>query len=75
VNHKAIIISLGVLYEMFAILMIRRLWTKRRDIGLVERSVLTIVLLLPFVGVLFYAFLKPSPEPHGDNPPEHTENA
>ena len=65
-----ILISLIILYEIVALVFIHRLWCKRCKAGITERIALTVVLLIPFIGFIFYVFLKLSPEPHGDNPPE-----
>ncbi len=64
-----------VLYEIITVAFIYRLWTRKHRVGVVERSVLTLVLLVPFLGWLAYAFLAPSPDTHSDGSQADWDNS
>ena len=60
-----------ILYEIVGGMFIYRLWTRKQRPGIVERCLLSIALLFPFLGLLFYGFLRTSPDTHSDELPEH----
>ena len=61
--HPATILF-GILYEIISVVIIFGLWTRKRRVAIVERCLLSLVLLVPFFGWFIYAFLKPSPDGH-----------
>jgi hypothetical protein len=61
-----------IVYEVVSVVLIYRLWTGKRRPGLVERCLLSIVLLVPFAGWFLYLFLKSSPGQHGENPSDYS---
>ena len=52
--------------------IIFRLWTRKHQPGVVERCLLSLVLLIPIFGWVFYIFLKPSPDAHGEDVGGHS---
>lgn len=68
-NHKFLILL--ILYEGISAVLIYRLWTRKQRPALLERSVLTAVLLVPFLGWIFYGFLRDWPDPHGEKCPDY----
>lgn len=67
-NHTLLIMV--ILYEVISVVFIYRLWVRKYRPGILERCVLSIVLLVPFLGWIFYGFLGPTPETHGEDLPE-----
>jgi hypothetical protein len=57
------LIFLGV-FEVIALLVIIRMWAKRWHKRLVVRLLWSAVLFVPVFGVLFYFFLRESPDEH-----------
>jgi hypothetical protein len=62
-------ISFLVLSEIIELLVIARIWLKRRHRRLVVRLLWSVVLLVPVFGVVAYFFLREDPKPH----PYHTD--
>ena len=68
-NGLMILFAIG--YEVVAFLIIYKLWSRKRQVGIVERCLLTVILLIPFFGFLIYAFLAPPPDGHPYDLNEH----
>jgi hypothetical protein len=62
-----LLLFLLILYEVISCVLIYRLWTRKIRPGVVERCVLSLVLLIPLFGWAFYGFLRTSPDPHGED--------
>ena len=60
------IVVLGVL-EAVALAVIVRLWWRGGKTSLLARLLWTVVLTVPLLGVLVYAFLRSNPSEHPDN--------
>ena len=60
------------LCELLALVAIIHLWFRKRQMRVITRLFWTIVLLVPFFGVLFYSFTRSDPRAHSDNVPEST---
>ena len=58
--------------EVISVMMIYRLWTCGQGPGILERSFLSVVLLVPVIGWLFYIFVRLSPGPHGEDVGGHS---
>jgi hypothetical protein len=58
-----LLVLLGV-YEALALLVIGRLWARRRHKRLLVRVLWSVVLLAPIFGILAYVFLMENPEEH-----------
>jgi len=58
------------LLECISLVLIIRLWRRRRKISPWQRCAWSIVLLIPIFGWLLYAFLAINPEAHSDSLPE-----
>ena len=63
VNTLAVI--LGSLSEVVALIFIARLWTRRRA-KFVPRLLWSVLLLVPFFGLMVFLFLHEEPEGHPD---------
>jgi hypothetical protein len=57
-------ISFLALSEIIELLVIARIWLKRRHRRLVVRLLWSVVLLVPVFGILIYFFLRDDPKPH-----------
>lgn len=57
------LILFGV-FEIIALLVIARMWTKRWHRRLVVRLIWSAVLLVPILGLVAYFFLRESPDEH-----------
>lgn len=66
-NRTGLLLLIG--YEVISLVLVYRLWTRKQRPGIVERCVLSLVLLVPVLGWIFYGFLATSPESHGENLP------
>lgn len=55
--------------EVISLMLIYRLWTHKHRPGIIERCVLSIILLVPLLGWIFYGFVATSPESHDENLP------
>ena len=66
------LLILAILYEIIAAVLIYRLWARKSRPGIVERCLLSVVLLIPFFGWLFYGFLGSSPDKHGEDVGTHS---
>lgn len=58
--------------ELAAIIAIVRLWSSKRRMPVFTQLLWSVVLLIPFFGLLFYAFTRSDPERHSDDLPEST---
>ena len=58
------------LLECISLVLIIRLWRRKRKISPWQRCAWSIVLLVPILGWLLYAFLAINPEAHSDSLPE-----
>jgi len=58
------------LLECISLVLIIRLWARKRKISPWQRWAWSIVLLVPIFGWLLYAFLAINPEAHSDSLPE-----
>ena len=58
--------------ELVALIAIVRLWSGKRRMHAVARLLWSVVLLVPFFGLLFYGFTRSDPEGHSDGLPEST---
>ena len=67
---RSLLISV-ILYEVIGGVFIYLLWTCKQRPGVVERCLLSLALLFPFLGLVFYGFVRTSPDDHGDVLPEH----
>lgn len=56
--------------EVVSVVLVIRLWMKRKDLSVFGRIMRSIVLLIPFFGIIFYIPLVLFPDRHGDDPPE-----
>lgn len=59
----------GAILELVALVVIVRLWT-RRPLRIVSSVCWSVVLLVPFFGLVIYFFLREKPEAHGESVPE-----
>ena len=67
-NHTLLILL--ILYEVISVVWIYRLWTRKQRPGVIERCVLSVIVLVPFLRWIFYGFLGVSPpDSHGDDIP------
>jgi 4-amino-4-deoxy-L-arabinose transferase-like glycosyltransferase len=64
------IIGLGGL-ECISVLIIIRLWRKKRRMSIWSRCFWSVVLLVPLFGWLFYGFVVTDPDEHSDVLTEH----
>jgi hypothetical protein len=55
--------------EIVALIVIVRLWIRRHS-SLLPRLLWSVVLLVPFFGLLVYGFLRSEPETHPDGAPD-----
>jgi len=62
-------IIVGAVLELIALVVIVRLWS-RRPLRLVPCLLWSVVLLVPFFGILIYVFLRETPEAHSDRVPD-----
>ncbi|HEY3857962.1 MAG TPA: hypothetical protein VGO67_26545 [Verrucomicrobiae bacterium] len=60
-----------ILCEVIGGMFIYRLWTRKQRPGIVERCLLSVILLIPFFGLVFYGFVRTSPDAHSDVLNEH----
>jgi hypothetical protein len=58
--------------ELAALIAIVRLWTRKHRMHVVVRLLWSIVLLMPFFGLLFYGFTRSDPGGHSDDVPDST---
>jgi len=65
-------LCLLILYEVISVVIIFRLWTRKHRPGVIERCLLSLVLLVPIFGWVFYVFLKSSPDAHGEDVGDHS---
>ena len=72
-DTKAIVI-LSVC-ELAALIAIVRLWSRKRRMRVITRLLWSVVLLIPFFGLLFYGFTRSDPEGHSDDLPESTHGS
>jgi energy-coupling factor transporter transmembrane protein EcfT len=63
VNLSTVILL--ILFEIVALIVIVRLWMRRR-MKIIPRVLWSVVLLLPFFGLLVYVFLHEEPQGHPD---------
>jgi hypothetical protein len=56
--------------EVIAVFMILRLWSQKQKTFL-GRCFWSLVLLIPFFGLICYIFLNISPDAHGESLPEY----
>jgi len=63
------LIITGTVFELVAMIVTLRLWHQKRR-GKVGKLFWTVVLLIPFFGLLLYSFLTLNPESQND----HNEN-
>ncbi|MFZ2644358.1 MAG: hypothetical protein WA117_25440 [Verrucomicrobiia bacterium] len=56
--------------EVVGVVLVIRLWMKRKDLSVFGKVVRSIILLIPFFGLIFYIPLALFPDRHGDDPPE-----
>jgi hypothetical protein len=66
------LLILLIFYEVISAVFICRLWFRKNRIGVMEKSLLSMILILPLFGWLFYFFLKPSPTAHGEDVGTHS---
>jgi hypothetical protein len=59
--------------ESISVLLILRLWARKRKTSLLFRLFWSLALLVPFLGPLFYGFVATSPDDHGEDLPEYPE--
>ena len=59
-----------ILLEGISLLLILRLWRRKRNMPAWRRCLWSVVLLVPILGWLFYAFLTTNPDAHPDDLPE-----
>lgn len=57
--------------EVVSVVLVIRLWMKRKGLSVFGRIMRSIVLLIPFFGIIFYIPLVLFPDQHGDDPPEN----
>lgn len=60
---------LGAILELVALVAMVRLWM-RRPLRIVSSALWSVVLLVPFFGLVIYFFLREKPEAHGESVPE-----
>ena len=65
-------LCLLILYEVISVFIIFRLWTRKQRPRIIERCLLSLVLLIPIFGWVFYIFLKSSPDAHGEDVGDHS---
>src|SRR3954465_5413844 len=58
--------------ELAALFVIMRLWSRKRRMRVIPRLLWSVVLLIPFFGILFYGFTRSDPEAHSDDVPDST---
>jgi hypothetical protein len=61
-----IVLSFGELVGLIAIV---RLWCRKRRMRVITRLLWSLLLLIPFFGILLFAFTRSDPEPHSDEVP------
>jgi len=61
----------AAVFEACALIAIYRVWRKKSK-SLPAKIFWTLVLLVPLLGLLLYAFIFVSPDSHDDNPPMNT---
>ena len=67
-------VVLGIL-EAIALAVIVRLWWRGGKTSLLERVVWTLVLVVPLLGILIYAFLRINPDENSDDNVTFSERA
>ena len=66
-----LLLCLLILYEVISFMIIYRLWIRKVRPGVIERCVLSLVLLVPLFGWAFYGFLRTTPDGHGEEPSDY----
>lgn len=56
--------------EVVGVVLVIRLWMKRKDLSVFGKVARSIILLIPFFGLIFYIPLALFPDRHGNDPPE-----
>ena len=69
---NSMLLFLLILAEVISVMLIYRLWTRKKRPGVVERCFLSVVLLVPLFGWLLYGFLRTSPDAHGEDVGDHS---
>lgn len=59
-------------YEIICLVIIFGLWTGKKRVGVFERCLLSVILLVPVIGWILYLFLRPSPREHGEDVGDHS---
>ena len=68
---KATIVALS-LCEVVALLANVHLWVRKRRMPIISRLLWSVILLVPFFGVLFYGWARLNSEAHSEHVPEST---
>jgi hypothetical protein len=68
-SANALVIILVSLFEIVAIIIAARLMVRSR-VSFLSRVLWSVVLLVPFFGLLVFLFLYEEPEAHADNVPD-----
>lgn len=56
------------LFQTLSVAFLWHLWTHEKQLGVLERILLSVLLMAPFLGWLFYLFIRLEPKPHGEEP-------
>jgi hypothetical protein len=66
---KSQVITLSAL-ECISLALIARLWRRKHKARVWQRCLYSVILLVPILGWVFYAFIAVHPEAHSDELPE-----
>ena len=56
-------------FELFGLIAIVRVWRRKQKMRVISRIAWTLVLLVPFFGLLFYGLVRSEPDSHSDRVP------
>jgi hypothetical protein len=63
---STLLLYLLILYELISAFLIYKLWSRKRRPQVLKRCFLSLFLVVPVLGWLFYGFLNTSPESDGE---------
>ena len=63
---NTLLLYLLILYEIISTILIYKLWARKSRQGVLMRCFLSLILIVPVLGWLFFGFLGTSPESDGE---------
>jgi hypothetical protein len=65
-THLDLALLIG--FEVVGLLLIARLWLRKSKVTLTAKILLTLVLLIPLLGIIGFMLVSLDPSPHGEDP-------